>query len=67
MWPPSSGRNGNRLITPSERLITRQQREGPPRVEREGLPGHLVAPDDARYLLALLGLEIRASATPSRW
>ena len=26
MWPPSSGRNGSRLMTPSERLITARTR-----------------------------------------
>ena len=27
MWPPSSGRNGNRLMIPSESEITREQEQ----------------------------------------
>ena len=56
MWPPSSGRIGNRLIRPSERLTSGQQEQR--RGDPKSTPGGDVAgADDARDLLAFLGVE----------
>ena len=65
MWPPSRGRNGNRLMTASERLITAISVSAS-RSEPDRLPRHLVAPHHPGELLALLGSKMRA-ITPTVW
>ena len=57
MWPPSSGRNGNRLMMPSESEMKREDDERGRGVELDRLARRLVAADDAAELLALLGVE----------
>ena len=54
MWPPSSGRNGNRLTTASESEISARMKSARGRVEGDRLARHLEGPDDARDLLARL-------------
>ena len=57
MCPPSSGRNGNRLMTPSDsEMKARIDQRGAGR-DLDRLARRLVAADDAADLLALLGHE----------
>ena len=57
MWPPSSGRNGSRLIRPSERLSEGEQGEGRYCADIDRLVGNITEPDNAGNLLAVLGVE----------
>ncbi len=57
MWPPSSGRNGNRLMMPERQRDEPEHDERVARAELERLARLLVAADHAAELLALLGLE----------
>ena len=57
MWPPSSGRNGKRLIRPSERLTTATSSSVSGVLEFEFFVGDVADADDAGELLALLLFE----------
>ena len=57
MWPPSSGRNGNRLTIASDSEMTARMFRASTQPERvDDLARGLVGADDARDLLACLGV-----------
>ena len=60
MCPPSSGRNGNRLMTPRRREINASTITARSPVDRDRRARRLVAADDAADLLAFLGMKICA-------
>ena len=57
MWPPSSGRIGNRLIRPSERLTRAEEQEGVAPAVVDGFVADVGDPDHAGDFLALFGFE----------
>ena len=57
MWPPSSGRNGNRLMIAERQRDHREQEHRAVGRELDRLARRLVGADDAGDLLALLGVE----------
>ena len=64
MWPPSSGRNGNRLMIPSDSEISARTSSASVALVRERLLRRGVAVDDAVQLLVAPGA--RRSARSSR-
>ena len=61
MWPPSSGRNGNRLISAEREADHGEHDQRLAGVELERLPGHLVAPTTPEICSRFSASKIRAT------